>query len=163
MRAVVRNAKESDIPWIAARLRPADRDEVDAGFGRPPADAMLIGMKTSCICKTIELGGAPAAIFGVFGEIGGPGNIWLLGTTEIVNFKKTFVEILNDHIARFLCAFPVLFNYVDARNEDALKWIRKAGAVISDPEPYGVKGMPFRRFEIRRDEPCASPRPQFTQ
>jgi len=45
--------------------------------------------------------------------------------------------------------FSLLYNYVDARNVKSIKWLRWLGFQLDEPAPYGVRGLPFHRFELR--------------
>ena len=55
-------------------------------------------------------------------------------------------NVVHDMLSRY----DELYNYVDARNTQAIRWLRWLGFTIMDTEPYGLCGLPFHRFEMRR-------------
>jgi len=50
-----------------------------------------------------------------------------------------------------LAGYSHLENWVDARNTKAINWLRWLGFTVHDPVPFGVAGLPFHRFDMRRE------------
>jgi hypothetical protein len=46
------------------------------------------------------------------------------------------------------CCAP-MENWVDARNLDAIQWLRWCGFQIEAPRPYGKHGLDFCRFTMK--------------
>ncbi len=47
--------------------------------------------------------------------------------------------------------FPHLQNYVDARNEISIRWLKWLGFRFDPkPVPYGIWGLPFLRFQMEK-------------
>jgi hypothetical protein len=156
MNTIVRPAKVIDVFWIASRIRKEDADECAAAAGQTPTEALTGSVGGSDVCRTIEYAGAPIAMFGFKGTPGHEAIVWMLGTDDIDKAKKSFMRSVHENIHRFLCVYPVLYNYVDGQNLKAVSWLRKMGAEVFDAQPMGVNGTPFHRFEFRRERQCAS-------
>jgi hypothetical protein len=48
---------------------------------------------------------------------------------------------------RWASRYDQLFNYVDARNLRSIAWLQHIGFQVFEPQPYGLEGLPFHRFE----------------
>jgi ribosomal protein S18 acetylase RimI-like enzyme len=46
--------------------------------------------------------------------------------------------------------FPVLVNYIDARNVDAIGWLQSLGFTVEDALPHGPDRLPFHKFSRSR-------------
>ena len=55
------------------------------------------------------------------------GMIWLLSSPEIKNISIPFLRNCNGVLDLYLKAYPVLYNYIDARNLLHVKWLRWLG------------------------------------
>lgn len=149
-------ATAADIRFIADHARESDVAELLAVAGATPEEAMRLGLEESVAAWTGKLHGIPCCMFGV-----GPyqwaddhGVCWMVGTDLIDLYPKTFLRGSIKAFAEMHKLFPILCNHVDARHEKAINWLQWAGAEIAEPAPYGVAGLPFRYFQIRR-VPCA--------
>jgi hypothetical protein len=149
-------ASADDIAFISEHARQSDRDELMAVAGATPEDLMRAGMKDSVAAWTGRLNGVPCCMFGVnrVDWSRTHGVCWMVGTDTIDRFPRVFLEGSLGAFQEMLTLFPVLCNYVDARHTKAIKWLEWAGAEISKPIAYGLAGLPFHFFQIRRS-PCA--------
>lgn len=85
-------------------------------------------------------------------ETKGVGSVWLLGSEGIRADKAIFLNISEHFIALMLNAYPILFNFVDARNKSSIKWLKWLGAEIApDPIIYGVEQLPFYFFQFKKE------------
>ena len=55
-----------------------------------------------------------------------------------------------DEIAALLGRYAVLTNFVDARNEPAIKYLRWLGFRFGVATPWGSAGLPFHPFTMER-------------
>lgn len=151
-RVAVRDTVGSDIVRLRDRLRPKDAEEVIAAGAVSVADALARDFAASVMRHTVELDGLPVAVFGLEPDtvLGESACVWFLGAPELAQMKKTFVRATGPFIAKFLEAYPVLYNYVDARYTETVRWLEAFGARFDPPAPFGPRGVPFRRFVIRR-------------
>lgn len=139
---------------LAPRLREADVAEVRATAGYAPLEALERSLLASTEAYALLLGGELAGLFGVVGLEGtvaggyAGGVIWLLGSDAIPLRRRAFLSLSRRMVAEFRTRYPVLFNYVDARNEASLRWLRWLGFEIAPAAPFGVEGRPFHHVAI---------------
>lgn len=145
--------KLSHIDYVAENMRQADIDEVMAASGREPKRALSLGVLCSPQSWTMLVDGKPVAIGGVFSinVIYGEGVPWILGTTDLESNMKSFLRISKEYLELVLRYHSYLSNYVDVRNELAIKYLKWLGFSIGEPEPFGFMKKPFRKFELRAD------------
>lgn len=145
-------AKREDIDVIAANARQSDIDELYATGRVTPREAMEWGFDHSVRCWTGYLGEEPVCMFGVAPTYWShvTGAAWMVGTTRIDRHPKAFLKGSRAAMVEMLSLYPLLVNFVDCRHTKAIKWLEKLGATFQDPQPYGVLGLPFLFFEIRR-------------
>lgn len=149
-----RPATPDDIRQVALRLREDDRREVRAVTGLDPLLALhpqgLEGrwVQTAGIVR-------PEILFGVDPVFDHPevGLIWLLGTDEVfanpVEFAVTSRRIFDDIHSRY----PVLTNFMDARNTRHRKFVEWLGfRVLRTIPAWGAESRPFHEFVSYR--PC---------
>ena len=140
------------IPAISAHVREADRAELWAASCSAPADVLTRGLEFSTRCWTGTIDDVPVCMFGVapatlLGETGRP---WMVGTDHLDRHAVLFLRRNKGKVDEMLSLFPVLENYVDCRNSRAIQWLRWLKFSFGEPEPMGVYGLPFMRFERRR-------------
>lgn len=89
-------------------------------------------------------------IFGVvpLSIVTGRGMPWLLGTDEMERHPGAVMRISSRYIRGMAATFSHLSNHVDARNTRSVKWLRRLGFTVHEPEPFGPYGAPFHRFEM---------------
>ena len=113
--------------------------------------ALEDSVAVSRICRTIVLGGAPAAIFGAAdANACSPGVAWLLGTDKITEHPRAFWLASREGLGLLFTWYDQLFNYVDARNTASLRWLKRLGARIAPAVPFGIDARPFHYFEFVR-------------
>lgn len=137
---------------LAPRVRASDCAEVWASGRHTPAEALRLSVDFSVASVAALADGAPFAMFGVAprsltSEVGTP---WLLGSDDITLYRRPFLRHGRVFVRAMLDLFPVLENYVDARNHTSIEWLRWLGFDILPAAPFGVYKMQFHRFEMRR-------------
>lgn len=148
----VRRAEFSDIKIVAENMRESDVREIWASHHHTPDLALEIGIKNSLICFTIEYKNYPVAMFGLYAEslLGNRGVIWFLGTNKLNRMKSTFVRSSKKFIKYLLSWYPYLYNYVDVRNQDSIKWLLSCGAKLRPPVRFGKDQEWFQYFSFER-------------
>ena len=160
MKAIVRDSNLGDALKMSTNLRKADYEELRAGHGNSvdPAFILKEGIETSDTPKTVEYNNEPIAIFGVVNStVDNPnmGWVWLLGTDKIKEIKIQFLRESKEHLAQQEKKYDILANYVDARNEVHIKWLRWLGFnFIRKIENFGVENRPF--YEFARINTCVT-------
>lgn len=148
----MRNVRAGDIEAIAADLRIADVEEIHGTVGHRDALAVMRqGAKTSSLLWTIEVDGAPAGLFGVAHATPDLGVPWMLGTPALERAPKQLTKLGRTYVRRMAEQYATLTNYVDARSLKSVYWLARLGFTVNtEPEPYGVFGLPFHRFGMKR-------------
>lgn len=148
---IVRNTREGDIEAIAANLRNADIEEIHGSSGHRDCLAVLRqGAGASTLLWTIEVDSEPAGLFGVT-PAGGIGVPWMLGTPAIERAPKQLTRLGRAYVHLMSDKYATLLNYVDARSLKSVYWLARLGFTVQkETEPYGVFGLPFHRFGMKR-------------
>jgi hypothetical protein len=146
-------ATQEHVAQMLPHVRLADRNEVMASSGQPVDE--LLG-KCVAMSEMVWAGlvhDRVACIFGVVGAslLSETGHPWLIGTDLIEQHAKPFLRRNKKMVGVMLDRYPLLENYVDARNATAIQWLRWLGFTFSDAQPYGAYRMPFHKFEMRSE------------
>lgn len=149
---VVRRAIEADVLSLSTRLRSKDAQEVIAEGFASPFDALSYAFRSSSLCLTVEREGVPVAMFGLVPATltSDLAQAWLLGAPELARMKKTFVRLAPKFIKMMLERHTMLYNIVDCRYPEAIRWLESLGAVFDPPHKFGPEARDFRQFMIRR-------------
>jgi ribosomal protein S18 acetylase RimI-like enzyme len=147
-----RDLISGDIDHIAANMREADRQEVVAFRGNTDMRAAL----GSCVLMSSHywvaaVGAEPIFVFGVVpvSLLDGMGAPWMLGTDKTFNYPRILVKDGRRYIREMLELYSTLANFVDARNEKSIRWLKRLGFTVYAAEPFGHAGLPFHRFEMK--------------
>lgn len=137
-----------DCRYIADNLRGDDRREVLAASGRDPKGVLEDGMLDSVECRVFEIDGDLCGIYGVART---PqenlGLIWMVCTPAVERHALTFLRHSRSEMQSFHLHYPVLFNYVDARNELHVKWLKWVGCTfIKRHLHFGAECREFLEF-----------------
>jgi hypothetical protein len=135
--------------FIAEHVREADREEVYAASGVTVFEAITEGCALSTRAWLIlDRTGLPVGVFGVAPTLTpGVGLPWLIAAegaevewVAVAKQTRRYLKELHED-------FPVLYNWVDARNELAVGWLLWAGFSLVDGDPqYGFEGRTFIQF-----------------
>lgn len=155
MRVEVRLADDSDPEWFAPRLRAADRAELEAATG-PDMLAILRDAiaRSGGRAFTAVAGDEPISLFGFapFHSLSDTAAPWMVGTDTLPRYGGALNRFGRAYCAAALGEFRRLVNYVDVRNEISVRWLKRLGFTMGPPQPFGVQGLPFMRFEMRGDD-----------
>jgi len=151
VRPHTRRSVVKDILPVANNMRQEDADEVRAGCGQTPAEALMYCFFKGDPCMTmVGRSGRPMGMWGVVPQEEGLGRIWLLGTDEMVDDPANRLRFLREakgYLAKVGERYQVLFNCADARNEVHIKWLRWMGfTFIAEHPNYGAEGRAFLEF-----------------
>ncbi len=149
----VTDASDRDILNVALRLRAEDWRDVEALVPLRPRDAVLFTAYRARWCVAVRRAqdDLAVAIVGVGdGKEPGAGVPWMLSAPEFFEHPQALARHTRWFLARMLESYQTLTNWTDMRNRSTLRWLRWAGFTVFEPEPFGVFGLPFHRFELRR-------------
>ena len=138
-------------PWIAAELRPADRQEV-AALHDDLVEAVAAGLRGAHWSSVAidAAGGHLVAAWGVKRStlLGAGGVPWCLCGAAVDEHARAFLRLSRRCNEAMRREFAWLANLVDDRHEVAKRWLLWLGYVLGPAQPIGRGGMPFRRFEM---------------
>lgn len=149
--AEVSNAQAAE--WLvdlADDLRQSDLDEIKATTGQEPAVALVSSVMVSDHAWVILDGEDPIAAFGC-APSGDPqaALVWMLGSDRmdepanavgILRQSRRYKDLMHR-------TYPILYNWIDARNTKSLRWLEWCGYEVLDTDPhYGVEELPFFLF-----------------
>ena len=145
-----RLAIKEDAYSLAPRMRQADINEIKASHGVKPLDALLepfnsyyTGTAYSIISDIDDI------VIGMFGsrstDDSNYGCAWLLSSEELrtQSHKKQFLKQCRKWGNKINKPFRFIYNYVDARNWQSLKWLKFCGFEIITTEKYGLENIDF--------------------
>jgi len=145
-----RPASLIDAQEMAPFLREADVSEVKASSGRTPESALDKAVRSSLFPVAVCEHGTDMAeaIFGVVPVTDLSGAIWMLGTDRLVKTHGfEFARRCKSWIDQLHRQRPLLFNYVDVRNDVHVRWLRWTGFhFINRHEAHGYERRPFYEF-----------------
>ena len=142
--AYVRPSVLEDVEYLAPRLRDEDVAEARAHSGLSAYDALKIGFENCLNCGTGVLKDEPILMFGASQILPDVGMVWMLGTDKIAEGRVSVLRQSKEWLAELHEEFELLFNYVDARNEVHIKWLKWLGFSFINLHPeFGVGKLPF--------------------
>lgn len=138
----IRPTLPGDSWLILADLRSEEVIELDA-IGVNSEMCMRYGLIRGN-AQTVFIHGEPAGIFGIcdYGDYQVP---WAVFTRAIDRYPLAFLRAARRWVKS---VEGTLINYVDVRNERAVKWFAWMGFDVGEPEPYGLNGELFRKVRV---------------
>jgi hypothetical protein len=126
-----------------------------AASGYNADEGLQKGFNNSKACWIGMLGRDPVCCFGVapYSVLGDKGSPWMLGTDGIKDREASrCVRLLSRYyIEKMLECFPILENYVDARNTISIKWLKWCGFNFDEAKPFGINKELFYRFWMTKE------------
>lgn len=149
---IIRAPMPSDVSSLVKYMRALDIAEIEAVSGPDIHAAVREAINISAYRYTALY---KSSIIGVFGcaplaALAGIGSPWFFGTA--------LCSRVGISMTRYACAlievtaweYPHLLNYIDERQRRSVEWLRRLGFRVYPPEPYGIEGRPFHKFELNR-------------
>lgn len=156
MRVEITPAEIGDADVLAPRLRDADREELKAMDGLDTAASIRGAISASRgrvedMAFAVWIDGRLVCLFGFIpaGALANEAHPWLLASDEVERIPSILTKQAGRYCSALLGDYPVLFNYVDARNTRSIEWLKRIGFSLQPAEPFGVGRLPFHRFEMR--------------
>ena len=148
MKPYIKVATLEEAKYLSTRLRQEDIDECKANANTAPLDALTIGVKYSHLPFTVYNNkNNPVMIMGVIPQGKNLGMIWLLSSPEIKNMPLTFLRNCKPVLDCYNQTFPVLYNYIDARNKLHINWLKWLGfSFIKVHDKFGYEKIKFIEF-----------------
>ena len=149
MKPYIRVATIQDAINLSNDLRKEDIEEIKAYANIKPKEALILGIRTSKIpLGVFNHKGEIVSLCGVRSINSYLGQVWLLASPKIQdNFSMTFLRHCRDVTDVLTKDHKILFNYVDARNELHIKWLKWLDfTFINRHEKFGFEKRPFYEF-----------------
>ena len=136
---------------LAENMRQVDIDEVYASSGHTPLQAVLSSVELSDENFTFLHESKVVAIAGIREVNENSAVPWMLCSNAIEDFKKdykkTFYKCTRQWVDDMNERYQMLFNYVDARNEVTIRWLKHLKFEFPKLiEDYGFEKIPFYLF-----------------
>jgi hypothetical protein len=146
----IRPPTQADVDCLIANIRADDKRELEASHG-DYKQSIQLSFNKSKYKWAVYADGQFVCLFGMhpMGLLSDTALIWMLGTELIEKYKGAFIRHSRVYIQAMLNVSPVLTNWCDVRNTKTIRWLKLMGFAFFKAEPYGVKGYPFYRFELR--------------
>ena len=151
IKAYHRPTKIDDVSYVSVNMRKEDAAECFAYSGTSPVESLFECYFLSKPCMTmISRHGRPMGMWGVNRVCDTSGRVWMLGCKDMLDDsrdKREFLRQSRIELKKLHKHFPVLFNYIDARNTVHLRWLKFMGfTIIRKYEKFGYEGLPFYEF-----------------
>lgn len=145
---IIRKPNEEDVKYFDKHARQADKDEVFLFSGKTIGETLedIPGITQNTHVWEVE--GKPVAIFGVSSWEDND-VIWLLATDDFEEYKGTFRTDCKKVFEELIKDYNYLYNYVHAEHKKAIRWLKWLRADILEPQPIGLGGALFCKFEFK--------------
>jgi hypothetical protein len=93
----------------------------------------------------------PVALFGVSALIGDDtvGVPWMVATDNLREVRHTLMRNTKKYMDIMLNLFNFLINFVDTRNTESIKWLKRCGFTFGEIIYFGKDNVPFQKFYIK--------------
>jgi hypothetical protein len=138
--------------YVAEHIRDADRAEIQALLGPVNVrEALHDSLMASCDTWAAERadGGGTLCLFGIksIGPLLTPiASPWCIGTPVLDRLPSVLVKHSRRYFAEVRELYPLLVNFVDARNTASIRFLERVGFTIDEPSVMGAEQRPFHRF-----------------
>lgn len=160
LREVSEDTLKGYLLHLAENLRPSDLDEIAATTDRTALATLADSVSVSERVWVILANEEPVCVFGAAPtELPGAGSVWMMGTPRMDEraVALSICRQFRPYLAELHQLWPILFNFVDARNQKSIEWLLWGGFEIIEALPnHGREGRLFFTFS-RYDPPCALP------
>lgn len=164
----VRDVARGDIDFLAPRLRVSDILEIKAATGMDPVVALPTCALYSDVCCTVLTPDGDCV--GILGIVLHPindlvGEIWMVGTSGLTRFPKTFLRSTQHWIGILREYYAVLWCCVDQRNQKTIRWLEWCGFKFVRQIPnYGYERRVFCTYELLgRSQRWVTPTKPYTR
>ena len=143
----LRKSNLEDLNYVCKNMRKIDRLEALYQTGQEAEDALQL----SYMCSNVNMAIADDNDhpIGLCGVVQG-GVIWMVATDKLFENKKYRIQLIRKGrkwVEGLLKKYKVLYNFVYAENDSAIKWLKSLGfTFIKYHEEYGIQGKPFYEF-----------------
>ena len=145
----VTDSEYKDVLNMQDNLTADDVVEIEA-MGMTSLECLTASYNDSIYKYTCKVKGVPVCMFGLNPDslLGDKAKIWMLATDELKTIQRRFARHSKEVVREYLEDYPLLYNYIDVRNTESIKWLKWLGAKMLHAVPYGINGESFFYFEF---------------
>lgn len=132
---------------IAASMRERDIEEVRAGWGREPFEAMREALSASYYARTLFHGFEPLLMYGLapLTVLGGAARLWMFPSAAIDRHPFAFARASRRFAPELFRHCTLATNFIGLHDKPALRWLTWMGGTCAlQPELRG--GRLFAQF-----------------
>lgn len=144
-RANKRHARE-----LARIMREDDKVEIMASGGLQPEQAIRASINRSAEAWAMYAGEDLLIIFGVADGQNGWAVPWVLSSTHVPRYGKTFWRATRLIFADIRTRYPNMVQMVHARYAAALRWVERLGFRVESPVRFGRANTLFCRISVEK-------------
>ena len=143
----LRKANIADLNYVCKNMRQMDRIEARYQTGQDAEEALRLSYLYAA--KSLTIAGDDDQPMGICGVIS-DGCIFMVATDELFSNKKYKIQLVRQGkqwVNSLLKNYKILYNFVYAENDSAIKWLKALGfTFINYHEEYGTESKPFYEF-----------------
>ena len=129
----VRKVKDGDMEYLVEHLRKEDIAEIRK-MGGTEREAVFDSVSLSDETFALAKNGVPMLLFGIVGSLVGTAKVWALGTDVCHTSPKVMLKWGRRWSDKFVRKYGPIENWCDADYTSSLKWLRKIGFRVDEPE-----------------------------
>lgn len=141
-------AKMQHAKMLIPLLRSVDKEESWASARLSPEQAVMESMANSVNPIAAFIDERIMCIYGVAKAENNCGIPWMLSTEELPKHARAILQTSRNWLEEQKSIYQCLYNFVDARNHAAIRWLGWLGFDIHPATPYGPDNMPFHFFKM---------------
>lgn len=149
----LRRPCKADFAFLARHMRRRDRRELCATHGGVDA-ALLERFVLNCaLSLTLCARGCAVGLAGIAPEglLAPCACVWLLTARGVEKYPLGFFKAARAVLKHFLSFYPTLYNYIDLRYPQAVRFALMLGGHTAGRRVY-IHGAPFQLFIFRRNQ-----------
>ena len=149
MEDIIRKPNVFDVSFLSNNAREMDVKEVFCMSGGSISDCLnnTPGLYENSLVWEVD--GKLVCMFGTTPTLEKDHHvIWLLATNYFDDYKNIFKKKCKDVFKEVMEGKKYVYNYVYAGHTKAIRWIEWLGFKVHKPEPMGINGELFCKFEV---------------
>lgn len=149
---IIRPSRIDDAYFVGRDLREGDRREILLHGHDDPVALLARSREISSVCWTGCDGDTPMSMFGAVPDsaMGDRACVWMLGTPLLRRHSIDMVKVTRRFFAGQLRDREVLYNFVDSRYTEAIRWLKLCGANFIPARDQMASGVRVCYFEVKK-------------
>ena len=148
MIGIIRKPNIFDVNNLVINAREADKYEAFLLSGRSLKEAFDATPNLYENSYVWEVDSKLVCMYGVSPWVDNKNILWFLATDDFEKYRRCAAVECKEIFDKLTKGRGEMFNYIHYRHEKALRWVQWLGCKIHDPEPIGLNGELFCKFEV---------------